>query len=349
VEYRLGRLNVAVDTLSRRDYADDDAPRATGSVLAISGPSFAFLEDVRRATAAATDTQQLLGRLRAGDLGAPWCEDAGLLLHGRHIYMPDSGDLCHQALLLAHSAGHEGIQKTLHRLRADFYIPGDRSLVADWVRSCVTCQCNKTLTLPPAGLLHPLEVPSQVWADISIDFIERLPKVGGKSVILTVVDRFSKYAHFIALGHPYTTSSVAQAFFDGIVRLHGFPTSIVSDSDPVFTGNVWRDLFKMAGVKLRMSTTFHPQTDGQSEVVNKVIAMYLRCVTGDQPRTWVDWLSWAEYCYNTSFHTALRTTPFEVVYGRSPPPLLPYSPGTARTEAVDTLLWNRDDILIEVR
>jgi hypothetical protein len=117
-----------------------------------------------------------------------------------------------------------------------------------------------------------------------MDFIEGLPKVGGKSVILTVVDRFSKYAHFIALGHPYTVASVARAFFDGIVRLHGFPSSIVSDRDPVFTGNVWRDLFRCAGVKLRMSTAFHPQTDGQSEVVNKVIAMYLRCVTGDRPR-----------------------------------------------------------------
>jgi transposase InsO family protein len=188
-----------------------------------------------------------------------------------------------------------------------------------------------------------------VWADISIDFIERLPKVGVKSVILTVVDRFSKYAYFVALGHPYTASSVAEAFFDGIVRLHGFPTSIVSDRDPVFTGNMWRDLFKMVGVKLCMSTAFHPQADGQLEVVNKVIVMYLRCVTGDQLRAWVDWLSWAEYCYNTSFHTALRTTPFEVVYGRPSPPFLPYSPATARTEATDTLLRNRDDILTEVR
>ena len=85
-------------------------------------------------------------------------------------------------------------------------------------------------------MLQPLDVPSQVWADISMDFIEGLPKVGGKSVILTVVDRFSKYAHFIALGHPYTAASVARAFFDGIVRHHGFPSSIVSDRDPVFTG-----------------------------------------------------------------------------------------------------------------
>jgi hypothetical protein len=182
-----------------------------------------------------------------------------------------------------------------------------------------------------------------------MDFIEGLPKVGGKSVILTIVDRFSKYAHFIPLGHPYMAASVAHAFFDDIVRLHGFPTSIVSDRDPVFTGNVWHDLFKLAGVTLRLSTAFHPQMDGQSEVVNKIIAMYLRCITGDRSRAWVDWLSWAEYCYNTSFRSALRTTPFEVVYARLPQPILPYRSGSAHTEATATLLRARDDILTEAR
>ena len=98
-----------------------------------------------------------------------------------------------------------------------------------------------------------------------------------------------------------------------------------------------------------MSTAFHPQTDGQSEVVNKVIAMYLRCVTGDRPRAWVDWLAWAEYCYNTSYHSALRTTPFEVVYGRPPPAMLPYEPGTARSEVAGDLLRTHDDILAEAR
>ncbi|KAK1607721.1 hypothetical protein QYE76_031394 [Lolium multiflorum] len=254
-----------------------------------------------------------------------------------------------RAIFRLHRRGHEGVQKTLHRLRADFYIQGDGALVRDWVRACVTCQRNKTETLRPAGLLQPLDVPSQVWADISMDFIEGLPKVGGKSVILTVVDRFSKYAHFIALGHPYTAACVARAFFDGIVRLHGFPSSIVSDRDPVFTGHVWRDLFGLAGMKLRMSTAFHPQTDGQSEVVNKIIAMYLRCITGDRPRAWVDWLAWAEYCYNTSYHSALHATPFEVVYGRPPPAMLPYAPGTTRTETADDLLRTRDDILAEAR
>jgi hypothetical protein len=203
-----------------------------------SGPTFAFLDDVRRATALAPEAQDMLHRLGAGELQAPWRFADGLLLHGSRIFLPDHRDLRHQALSLAHSAGHERVQKTLHRLRSNFYIPGDRALVQDWVRSCSTCQRNKTEARRPAGLLQQLDVPTHVWADISIDFIEGLPKVAGKSVILTVVDRFSKYAHFLPLGHPYTAASVARAFFDGIVRLHGFPTSIVSDRDPVFTGHV---------------------------------------------------------------------------------------------------------------
>jgi hypothetical protein len=111
-------------------------------------------------------------------------------------------------------------------------------LVWDFVRFCSTSQRNKMEALHPVSLLQPLDVPSQVGADISLDFVEGLPKVHGKSVILMVVDRFLKYAHFIALGHLYTASSVARAFFTDIVRLHGFPASIVSDRDHVFTGHV---------------------------------------------------------------------------------------------------------------
>jgi len=176
--------------------------------------------------------------------------------------VPAAPPLLDDVLQLAHTGAHKGIQKTLRRLRAEFYVEHDRSVGGDFVRSCSTCQRNKTETLHPAGLLQPLPVPSRVWADISLGFIEALPKVHGKSVLLTMVDRFSKYAHFIPLGHPYTASSVARAFFQDIVRLHGFPESIVSDRDPVFTGHVWRDLFRHAGVQLRMSTAFHPQTDG---------------------------------------------------------------------------------------
>lgn len=124
--------------------------------------------------------------------------------------------------------------------------------------SCSPCQRNKTDHLHLAGLLQPLPIPSMVWADISMDFIDRLPKVGGKSVVLTVVDRFSKYSHFIALGHPYSAASVAKAFFDEIVKLHGLPCSIVSDRDTIFTSLFCTELFRLAGVKLHMSSAFHP-------------------------------------------------------------------------------------------
>jgi len=144
-------------------------------------------------------------------------------------------------------------------------------------------------------------VPSSVFSDIAMDFVEGFLCINGKSVILTVVDRFSKFAHFIALGHPYTATSVAHAFFADIVSLHGIPASIVSDRDPVFTSGFWQELFRLSGVKLNMTTAFHPQSDGQSEATNKIIVMYLQCLAGERPRQWLQWLPWAEFCYNSSF------------------------------------------------
>jgi transposase InsO family protein len=341
VEFQPGRLNTVADALSRRDTEEL-------GLAALSSPSFKLFDELRQEIRASTELSTLRAAILAGQKGAPWTVVDDLILRDGKVFVQPTSPLLAVVLQLAH-AGHEGTQKTLHRLRADFYIEHDRRTVLDFVRSCSTCQRNKVAALQPAGLLQPLPVPSRVWADISMDFIEALPKVHGKSVILTVVDRFSKYAHFIPLGHPYTAHSVARAFFHEIVRLHGIPESIVSDRDPVFTSSVWRELFQLAGVKLKMSTAFHPQTDGQSEAVNKTIAMYLRCTTGDRPRAWLDWLPWAELCYNTSFHSALKATPFEVVYGRPPPALLPYQPGSAASPGVDAMLSDRDMFLAEVR
>jgi len=171
----------------------------------------------------------------------------------------------------------------------------------EYIRNCEVCQRNKTEHLRPGGLLQSLDIPSAVWADIAMDFVEALPKVNGKSVILTVVDRFSKFAHFVPLSHPYTAASVAKVFFQEIVRLRGLPSSIVSDRDPVFTSAFWKELFSLAGVKLQFTSAFHPQSDGQSEATNKIIAMYLRCLTGVCPRQWVRWLPWVEFGYNSSY------------------------------------------------
>jgi hypothetical protein len=165
-----------------------------------------------------------------------------------------------------------------------FYNINAAKLVKEYVKSCDVCQCNKTNHLHPAGLLQPLELPSVVWVtDIAMDFIESFPRVGAKSVVLTVVDRFSKYTNFIPLGHPYTAVSITKVFFDNIVKLHDIPCSIVSDRDPVFTSTFWTEIFRLSGIQLWMSTTFYPQTDGQSKVTNRILRVYLRCLAGDQP------------------------------------------------------------------
>jgi hypothetical protein len=207
----------------------------------------------------------------------------------------------------------------------------------------------KSEHLHPAGLLLPLQVPTAVWADIGLDFVEALPRVRGKSVILTVVDRFSKYCHFIPLAHPYSAESVAQAFFADIVRLHGMPQSMVSDRDPVFTSTFWKELMRLMGTKLHMTSAFHPQSDGQTEAANRVIAMYLRCFTGDRPRQWLRWLPWAEYTYNTAYQSSLRDTPFRVVYGRDPPSIRSYEPGDSKVAAVAKSMEEREEFLADVK
>jgi len=150
------------------------------------------------------------------------------------------------------------------------------------------------------------------------------------------------------LGHPYSAESVAQAFFTDIVRLHGVPQSMVSDRDPVFTSTFWRELMWLMGTKLHMTTAFHPQSDGQTEAANRVIVMYLRCLTGDRPRQWLRWLPWAEYIYNTAFQTSLRDTPFRVVYGRDPPTIRSYEPGDTRVAAVARSMEERDEFLADI-
>jgi hypothetical protein len=109
------------------------------------------------------------------------------------------------------------------------------------------CQCNKGETVKSPGTLQLLLIPPAIWKDISMDFITRLPKSKNKSVIMVVVDRLSKYAHFCSLQHPFTTSTVAQIFMDQVFKLHGMPHSIVSDRDPTFTSTFWQELFKIQG------------------------------------------------------------------------------------------------------
>lgn len=175
--------------------------------------------------------------------------------------------------------------------------------------------------------------------------MEGLPCSQGYSVILVVVDRLSKYSHFSALAHPFTEAKVAQVFIANVFKLHGMPTSILSDRDPIFTSAFWKELFKLQGSTPQMSSSCHPQSDGQTEIVNKCLENYLRCFAQDRPKHWSSWLPCVEYWYNTTWHPSIRMTPFEAVYGIPPSWLLSYIPGTTKVNVVDELLWSKEQIL----
>ena len=270
------------------------------------------------------------------------------LYYKSRLVIPNLPALKEKLLAESHdtlTAGHGGYLKTLKRLTATFFWPKMKQEVKNWVQNCLICQQSKYQALAPAGLLQPLPIPNQIWEDISIDFIIGLPKSGGYDTILVVVDRLSKYSHFIPLSHPYTAKSVASIFCREIVRLHGIPKSIVSDRDAIFLSTFWQELFKLSQTRLAMSTAYHPQSDGQTEVVNRCLETYLRCFVHEQPHSWHKFLHWAEYSFNTGFHTSTGTSPFKSVYGREPPTIQPYVQGETQIAELEEQLIKRDDML----
>jgi hypothetical protein len=185
-------------------------------------------------------------------------------------------------------------------------------VVQDFIRQCTVYQQAKHLNKHPQGLLQLLPVPPGAWQDITMDFVEGLPASEGANAILVIVDRFTKYAHFIPIKNPFSAPQVARVFVDFDVKLHGMPKSIVSGRGTIFTSHFWRQLFQKLGRKLKLTTSYHPQTNGQTERVNQSFEMYLRCTIQDNPKEWKEWLSLAvlvqfscELCY---WHVTVQGT-----------------------------------------
>jgi len=224
-----------------------------------------------------------------------------------------------------------------------------RKEVRRFIKECDICQQNKSENIHPAGLLQPSPIPTKIWTDISLDFIKGLPNSEGYSVIMVVVDRLSKYAHFIPISHPYTASKIAQVFLANIFKLHGLPNSIVTDRDPTFTSTFWKELFKLQGTTLKFLSAYHPQTNGQTKIVNKMVERYLRYFSGAKPKGWVKWLPLAEWWYNTNIHASTKLSPFESVYSYPTPKLIPYTPDTTQIQEVENTLKTRDEIICILR
>ncbi|XP_035539638.1 uncharacterized protein LOC118344013, partial [Juglans regia] len=214
--------------------------------------------------------------------------------------------------------GHFGVKKTLDILHEHFFWPKMKRDVNRICGRCITCRKAKSKVLPH-GLYTPLPVPSEPWVDISMDFVLGLPRTKrGRDSIFVVVDRFSKMAHFIPCHKTDDATNIADLFFREIVRLHGVPRSIVSDRDVKFLSYFWKVLWGKLGTKLLFSTTCHPQTDGQTEVVNRTLTQLLRTVVHKNLKTWEDCLPFIEFAYNRTMHTTTSYSPFEIVYGFNP-------------------------------
>jgi len=219
-------------------------------------------------------------------------------------------------------AGHMGQDKTIELIRRNFWWPKMNERIIDFVRSCPECQKNKAARHQPFGLISPLELPYVPWQSIAMDFITELPISEGCDQLWVIIDRFTKMAHFVPLQEK-TAQDLARIFSREVWRFHGTPTDMVSDRDSRFTSETGQEFLRILGTRPRMSTTFHPQTDGQTERLNQTIEAYLRAFVGKEQDDWASLLPMAEFAYNNSVTTGNGISPFYANYGFHPRTLNP--------------------------
>lgn len=317
IVYKQGSENRVADALSRRAHTE-------ASCLALSACSPQWCQAIIDGYLLDKETKQLLAKLVVDSSVVPnFSLQDGLLKFNNRIWVGNNGAMQQSILEAIHSSavgGHSGFPVTYHKLKQLFAWPGMRKMTKHFVASCAICQQSKSDRTKYPGLLQPLPIPAGAWQTITMDFVEGLPMSGGKNCVMVVVDKFSKFSHFVALRHPFTALLVAKEFMQHVYKLHGMPLVIVSDRGRVFTSQLWKCLFQLAGVQLHMSSSYHPQSDGQAERVNQCMETFLHCFVNACPSKWIEWLYLAEFWYNSSKHESLGFSPFEVLYGYVPKP-----------------------------
>jgi len=251
-----------------------------------------------------------------------WALQDGVICVKERVYVPNDKALKTKILFEFHDsvlAAHRGIAKTTELVSRKFTWPGLYKDVAEYVSTCLPCQSNKAGHQLPAGKLQPLAIPEVNWNTVSMDFIGPLkPSKSGKNMIAVFVDKLSKQAHFAACTTSITAPETAKLFLEQVVRHHGIPRTIVSDRDVRFTANFWKHFWSQLGTKLAMSTAFHPQTDGQTEVTNKILEEMLRNYVDYNQTNWDQHLVEVEMAYNNSRQVSTGFSPFFLNTGQHP-------------------------------
>ena len=336
IVFRPGAQNGKADALTRRsgDLPEEGDERARpvqalipAEKFSLSATSTKHDQDILDALSNDPLAQEIFEALRNGSkkhktipLGE--CQiSEGLLLINNLVYVPDTPDLFLRILKTCHdhpAAGHPGQAATYELVSRDYWWPKMRQTIAQYVRNCDTCTRIKPVRHAPYGLLKPLQVPFRKWSSVSLDLVTGLPMSNGFDALLVVVDRLSKMAHYIPTTTDVNSKQVAKLFFDNVFRLHGIPDSIVSDRGTQFVSELIRALTDLVGIQQKVSTAFHPQTDGQTERINAIAEQYLRAYCNYQQDNWSELLTMAEFSYNNTVSATLHITPFQAMYGNNP-------------------------------
>ena len=248
----------------------------------------------------------------------------GLWYSGNKVVIPDVSSLRRGVMHELHStpySGHMGVSKTLHAIQRTFWWPHMREHITTFVNECSSCQKNKLYGTNhhPGGKLQSLPVPSAAWESVSMDFITQLPRSARKNdAILVMVDRLTKMTHLAPCRTTIDSAGTAQLFLDHVWKLHGLPKDVISDHGSVFVGKFFSELLTLIGTKHNRSTAFHPQSDGQTERVNRVLEDTLRHFVAGRHGDWERYLPTAEFAINNALHESIKTTPFRLNYGKDP-------------------------------
>ena len=310
IVHKKGKLHILPDALSRMPQIHHM------SVITMQG----WIEEIRQAQESDAIVRQLRDEVESGQTahGLYKLRD-GLLWSEDKVVIPNNIQLKAKILREVHDchmAGHGGQKRTLKVAKKYFVWPKMEKEIIEYIRSCKVCQTVKARRGKAFGLLQQMQIPSRPWDVISMDFIVDLPPSKGYNTLMVVVDFFSKQAHFIPAKPPLTSNQVAQLFFKYIFKYHGLPEIIVSDRDPRFTSGFWQELFKILGTQLRMSTSAHPQTDGQIVRLNQGIEDYIRCYIKADQSDWVEHVDMLEFSYNATIPSATGFSPFELSTGK---------------------------------